>query len=58
VLKGLHRQGIKTGVVSNIAFDIRPAFVAIGAQYVRPSSCSPLRSAPSSPDAAIFEGPR
>lgn len=31
VLKGLHRQGIKTAVVSNIAFDVRPAFEAIGA---------------------------
>ena len=31
VLNGLHRQGIKTAVVSNIAFDVRPAFEAIGA---------------------------
>jgi HAD superfamily hydrolase (TIGR01509 family) len=31
VLRGLHRQGIKTAVVSNIAFDVRPAFEAIGA---------------------------
>jgi HAD superfamily hydrolase (TIGR01509 family) len=30
VLKGLHRHGIKTAVVSNIAFDVRPAFEAIG----------------------------
>jgi len=30
VLSGLHRQGIRTAVVSNIAFDIRPAFVALG----------------------------
>ena len=29
--RGLHRQGIKTAVVSNIAFDVRPAFEAIGA---------------------------
>ncbi len=35
VLKGLARQGIKTAVVSNIAFDVRPAFEAIGAaEYV------------------------
>ena len=35
VLKGLVRQGIKTAVVSNIAFDVRPAFEAIGAaEYV------------------------
>ena len=31
VLKGLHRKGIKTAVVSNIAFDVRPAFLTIGA---------------------------
>ena len=31
VLKGLHQQGIKTAVVSNIAFDVRPAFASIGA---------------------------
>jgi HAD superfamily hydrolase (TIGR01509 family) len=31
VLKRLHRKGIKTAVVSNIAFDVRPAFDAIGA---------------------------
>lgn len=31
VLGGLHRLGIKTAVVSNIAFDVRPAFEAIGA---------------------------
>ncbi len=31
VLAGLHGLGIKTAVVSNIAFDVRPAFEAIGA---------------------------
>jgi HAD superfamily hydrolase (TIGR01509 family) len=31
VLAGLRRQGVKTAVVSNIAFDVRPAFAAIGA---------------------------
>lgn len=31
VLAGLHRQHIKTAIVSNIAFDIRPAFAEIGA---------------------------
>jgi HAD superfamily hydrolase (TIGR01509 family) len=30
VLAGLRRQGIETAVVSNIAFDVRPAFRAIG----------------------------
>jgi HAD superfamily hydrolase (TIGR01493 family) len=31
VLAGLHRKGIKVAVVSNIAFDLRPAFASIGA---------------------------
>ncbi|WNG88408.1 HAD-IA family hydrolase [Mycobacterium sp. ITM-2016-00317] len=30
VLAGLHRRGIKTAVVSNIAFDVRPAFDGVG----------------------------
>ena len=30
VLASLHRRGIKTAVVSNIAFDVRPAFQSIG----------------------------
>ena len=30
VLAGLHRQGVRTVVVSNIAFDIRPAFARLG----------------------------
>jgi HAD superfamily hydrolase (TIGR01509 family) len=30
-LRGLSEQGVRTAVVSNIAFDIRPAFAAIGA---------------------------
>jgi HAD superfamily hydrolase (TIGR01509 family) len=32
VLRALHGQGIKTAVVSNIAFDVRPAFDTIGAR--------------------------
>ena len=31
VLRALHAQGIRTAVVSNIAFDLRPAFTAAGA---------------------------
>jgi HAD superfamily hydrolase (TIGR01509 family) len=31
VLRSLHRKGIGTAVVSNIAFDVRPAFASIGA---------------------------
>ncbi|HZA09485.1 HAD-IA family hydrolase [Mycobacterium sp.] len=30
VLKGLHAAGIRTAVVSNIAFDVRPAFGSLG----------------------------
>jgi HAD superfamily hydrolase (TIGR01509 family) len=31
VLSSLHSRGVKTAVVSNIAFDVRPAFAALGA---------------------------
>lgn len=31
VLASLKRQGLRTAVVSNIAFDVRPAFAALGA---------------------------
>jgi len=55
VLKGLHRQGIKTAVVSNIAFDVRPAFAAIGvADYVDEFVLS-FEVGAIKPDAAIFE---
>jgi HAD superfamily hydrolase (TIGR01509 family) len=55
VLGGLHRQGIRTAVVSNIAFDIRPAFVAIGVaddvdEFVLSFEVGAIK-----PDAAIFE---
>jgi HAD superfamily hydrolase (TIGR01509 family) len=55
VLKGLHEQGIKTAVVSNIAFDIRPAFEAIGAsgyvdEYVLSFEVGAIK-----PNAAIFQ---
>jgi HAD superfamily hydrolase (TIGR01509 family) len=55
VLKSLHRQGIKTAVVSNIAFDVRPAFVSIGAadhvdEFVLSFEVGAIK-----PDAAIFE---
>jgi HAD superfamily hydrolase (TIGR01509 family) len=55
VLKGLHLQGIKIAVVSNIAFDVRPAFVAIGAadhvdEFVLSFEVGAIK-----PDAAIFE---
>jgi HAD superfamily hydrolase (TIGR01509 family) len=55
VLEGLHRQGIKTAVVSNIAFDVRPAFEAIGiADYVDEMVLS-FEVGAVKPDAAIFE---
>jgi HAD superfamily hydrolase (TIGR01509 family) len=55
VLKGLHRQGIKTAVVSNIAFDVRPAFEAIGiTDYVDEVVLS-FEVGAIKPDAAIFE---
>jgi HAD superfamily hydrolase (TIGR01509 family) len=55
VLRGLHRQGIKTAVVSNIAFDIRPAFHALGvADYVAEFVLS-FEVGAVKPDAAIFE---
>lgn len=55
VLKGLHRQGIKTAVVSNIAFDVRPAFQAAGvAEYIDAVVLS-FEVGAVKPDAAIFE---
>jgi HAD superfamily hydrolase (TIGR01509 family) len=55
VLKGLHRQGIKTAVVSNIAFDVRPAFLTIGvADHVNEFVLS-FEIGAVKPDAAIFE---
>jgi HAD superfamily hydrolase (TIGR01509 family) len=55
VLKGLHRQGIKTAVVSNIAFDIRPAFAAIGADEHIDEVVLSFEVGAVKPDAAIFE---
>lgn len=55
VLKGLHQQAIKTAVVSNIAFDVRPAFQAIGvADYVDEFVLS-FEVGVIKPDPAIFE---
>jgi HAD superfamily hydrolase (TIGR01509 family) len=55
VLKGLHEQGIKTAVVSNIAFDIRPAFGAIGAADHVDEFVLSFEVGAVKPDAAIFE---
>src|SRR6478736_8137238 len=55
VLKGLHRQGIKTAVVSNIAFDVRPAFLALGVAGVIDEVVLSFEVGAVKPDAAIFE---
>ncbi len=55
VLEGLHRHGTKTAVVSNIAFDVRPAFVALDiARYVDEFVLS-YEVGAVKPDAAIFQ---
>jgi HAD superfamily hydrolase (TIGR01509 family) len=55
VLKGLHRQGIKTAVVSNIAFDVRPAFVTLGVADCVDEFVLSYEVGAVKPDAAIFE---
>ncbi len=55
VLEGLHGHGIKTAVVSNIAFDVRPAFAALDiARYVDEFVLS-YEVGAVKPDAAIFQ---
>ena len=55
VLRGLHRNGIKTAVVSNIAFDVRPAFQGIGAADDIDAFLLSFEVGAIKPDAAIFE---
>ena len=55
VLESLHRQGIKTAVVSNIAFDVRPAFESIGAAGFVDEFVLSFEVGAVKPDAAIFE---
>ena len=55
VLKGLHRQGVKTAVVSNIAFDVRPAFESIGAVELVDEFVLSFEVGVVKPDAAIFQ---
>lgn len=55
VLDGLHRQGIKTAVVSNIAFDVRPAFESIGAAEFVDEFVLSFEVGAVKPDPAIFE---
>jgi len=55
VLEGLHQKGIKTAVVSNIAFDVRPAFLTIGAADYVDEFVLSFEVGAVKPDAAIFE---
>jgi HAD superfamily hydrolase (TIGR01509 family) len=55
VLEGLHRQGIKTAVVSNIAFDVRPAFESIGVAGFVDEFVLSFEVGAVKPDPAIFE---
>jgi len=55
VLRGLHGQGIKTAVVSNIAFDIRPAFQALGVADDVDEFVLSFEVGAVKPDAAIFQ---
>jgi HAD superfamily hydrolase (TIGR01509 family) len=55
VLKGLHEQGIKTAVVSNIAFDVRPAFQTIGVADCVDEFVLSYKVGAIKPNAAIFE---
>lgn len=54
VLEGLHRRGVKTAVVSNIAFDVRPAFESIGAAEFVDEFVLSFEVGAVKPDAAIF----
>ncbi|WP_041782484.1 HAD family hydrolase [Mycolicibacterium chubuense] len=55
VLAGLHRRGIKTAVVSNIAFDIRPAFEALGTAGDVDEFVLSFEVGAVKPDPAIFQ---
>ncbi|MGE2733748.1 HAD family hydrolase [Mycolicibacterium vaccae] len=55
VLQGLHRRGIKTAVVSNIAFDIRPAFDALGVIDAVDEFVLSFEVGAVKPDPAIFQ---
>ena len=55
VLTGLHRQGIKTAVVSNIGFDPRGAFESIDVLDCVDEFVLSFEVGAVKPDAAIFE---
>ncbi|MFV8166642.1 HAD family hydrolase [Mycobacterium sp. 134] len=54
VFKNLQAQGIRTAVVSNIAFDVRPAFTAIGAAAHVDEFVLSFEVGAIKPDPAIF----
>lgn len=54
VFKNLQVQGIRTAVVSNIAFDVRPAFTAIGAAEHVDEFVLSFEVGAIKPDPAIF----
>lgn len=55
VLDGLRQRGIKTAVVSNIAFDVRPAFRALGPGGAVDEFVLSFEVGAVKPDAAIFQ---
>src|SRR5690242_5724203 len=55
VLQGLHQQGVKTAVVSNIAFDVRPAFESIGAAEFVDEFVLSFEVGAVKPNSAIFQ---
>lgn len=55
VLRSLKRRGVETAVVSNIAFDVRPAFESIGAAEFVDDFVLSFEVGAVKPDAAIFE---
>ncbi len=55
VLDGLHRRGIKTAVVSNIAFDVRPAFHRLGGAAHVDEFVLSFEVGAVKPDPAIFQ---
>ena len=54
VFKSLKAQGLRTAVVSNIAFDVRPAFTAIGAAEHVDEFVLSFEVGAVKPDPAIF----
>ncbi|MEX3648409.1 HAD-IA family hydrolase, partial [Mycolicibacterium porcinum] len=54
VFKSLKAQGVRTAVVSNIAFDVRPAFAAIGAAEHVDAFVLSFEVGAIKPDPAIF----